>query len=204
MGWLRRGDRSRGSSDDGPDGEPFSEPVERSVPGVAALLDEVGESGSHAVLDLGPAVSANLDVYGRFAGAVRFADLLDVRSRAGLRSALEEIPARPDRPYDLVFAWDTLDRLYPPERPLLMERLVEVTSPDARLHAVFRASDTGATPPLRFVLLDTDRVRCEPAGPKRSAGPRLLPTEVEELLGPFEVIKGFTLRGQLREYVAAR
>lgn len=204
MGWLRRGGRSPRGSDDGSDREPFSEPVERSAPGVAALLDEVGEDGSHAVLDLGPSVSANLDLYRRFAGTVRFADLLDVRSRAGLRNALEEIPARPDRSYDLIFAWDTLDRLYPPERPLLMERLVEVSAPDARLHAVFRATDTEATPPLRFVLLDVDRVRCEPAGPPRSPGPRLLPTEVEELLKPFEVIKGFTLRGQLREYVAAR
>lgn len=207
MGWLRRGDRSQRPSDEGADEEsdgPFGEPVERAAPGVAALLDEIGEEGPRAVLDLGPAVPSNLQLYGRYASRIRFVDLLEVRWERGLPSALGGIPEQPDRPYDLIFAWDTLDRLYPPERPRLMERLIDVSAPDARLHAVFRASDSATTPPLRFVMLDVDRIRCEPAGPPRSPGPRLLPTEVEELLGPFEVIRGFTLRGQLREYVAAR
>lgn len=203
MGWLRRGDRSRRSSDEPSDGS-ADEAVERSTPGVAALLDGLDEDGSHAVLDLGAAVDANLRLYGRFASRIRFADLLSVRSRRGLTSALDEVPPQPDRPYDLVFAWDTLDRLFPPERPLLVERLVEVSAADARLHAVFRSSDAGTTAPLRFVLTDVDRMRYEPAGPPRSAGPPLLPTEVEELLSPFRVVRGFTLRGQLREYVAVR
>lgn len=203
MGWLRRGGRSSRPSDERSD-EPFDEPVERSTPGVAALLDGIDEDGSHAVLDLGPSVDANFRLYGRFASNIRFADLLSVRSRQGLSAALETIPPQPDPPYDLIFAWDTLDRLFPPERPRLMERLAGVSAGDARLHAVFRASDEATTPPLRFVLLGLDRMRCEPTGPPRSPGPRLLPTEVEELLGPFSVIRGFTLRGQLREYVAAR
>lgn len=203
MGWMRRDGRSRRPSDGDPD-QPFAEPVERSSPGVSALLEGIEADGSHAVLDLGPASESSLEVYGRFAGRIRFADLLDARSRAGLSSALGEIPAQPERPYDLIFAWDTLDRLYPPERPRLMERLARVGASDARLHAVFRSSDDATTPPLRFMLLDVDRVRCEPSGPARSPGPRLLPTEVEELLTPFSVVRGFTLRGQLREYVAVR
>lgn len=203
MGWLRREDRDGRPSDEGPDG-PFERPVERATPGVSALLDGISEDGSHSVLDLGPAVPANFRLYGRYARRIRFADLLSVRSRRGLSTALDEIPLRPERPYDLIFAWDALDRLFPPERPRLMDRLVEVSAPEARLHAVFRASDAPTLPELRFVLLDVDRVRCEPAGPPRSAGPELLPTEVEELLAPFRVIRGFTVRGQLREYVAAR
>lgn len=199
MSWLRRDDQSPRPPDERPD-----EPCERSTPGVAALLEGLSEDGSHSVLDLGPAVASNLRIYGRFASRIRFADLLAVRSERGLSSALGGVPRQPERPYDLIFAWDTLDRLFPPERPRLMERLVDVSAPGARLHAVFRASDTATSPQLRFVLLDLDRLRCEPTGPARSPGPRLLPTDVEELLRPFNVIRGFTLRGQLREYVAAR
>lgn len=203
MSWLRRDGPSRRSRDE-PAGEPFGEAVERSAPGIGALLDDLRSEGSHAVLDLGPAVAENFRLYGRFANRIRFVDLLAVRSRRGVRTALRGIPSRPDRPHDLVFAWDALDRLDSPERPLVMERIVEATAPGARLHAVFRASDEVRPPPLRFVLLETGRVRCEPVDRPGAPGPRLLPTEVEELLRPFEVIRGFTLRGQLREYVAVR
>lgn len=203
MSWLRREDPSRRSTDERSEA-PFEEPAERSAPGLAELLDGIREGGSRSVLDLGPAVAANFELYGRFADRIRFVDLLGVRSRRGLRAALEGIPLRPERPHDLVLAWDALDRLDPPERPLLVERILEVTGRGSRLHAVFRASDEAAPPPLRFVLLESGRVRCEPVDAPGSPGPRLLPTEVEELLRPFEVIRGFTLRGQLREYVAAR
>lgn len=203
MSWPGRGGRSRRSSDE-PSDEPFAEPVERSAPGVAALLDGIRRDRPHSVLDLGPAVPANLELYGQLADRVRFVDLLAVRSRRGVRSALEGIPPRPEPLHDLVFAWDALDRLDSRERPLAMERIEEVTGPGSRLHAVFRASGEVTPPPLRFVLLESGRVRCEPVAEGGSPGPRLLPTEVEELLGPFEVIRGFTLRGQLREYVAAR
>lgn len=203
MSWLRRDGPSRRSADERSQ-EPFGEAVERSAPGVEALLDELRRDRPRAVLDLGPAVAENFRVYGRFADRIRFVDLLDVRSRRGVRTALEGIPPRPARPHDLVFAWDALDRLDSPERPLVMERIVEATAPGARLHAVFRASDAVRPPPLRFVLLESGRVRCEPVDRPGGPGPRLLPTEVEELLRPFEVIRGFTLRGQLREYVAVR
>lgn len=204
MSWLRRDGPSRRSPDEGRPAEPFGEPVERSAPGLAALVDDLRRDGSLSVLDLGPAVSANFEIYGRFADRIRFVDLLAVRSRRGLRSALEGIPSRPGRPHDLIFAWDALDRLDPRERSLTMERIEQVTGPGSRLHGVFRASGEVTPPPLRFVLLEPGRLRCEPVGEPGSPGPRLLPTEVEELLGPFEVSRGFTLRGQLREYVATR
>ncbi len=203
MSWLRREGASRRSPDERSK-TAFEEPAERSAPGLAELLDGFPEGGSRSVLDLGPAVAANFELYGRFADRIRFVDLLSVRRRRGLRAALEGIPPQPGRPHDLVLAWDALDRLDPPERPLLVERILEVTGRGSRLHAVFRASDEAAPPPLRFVLLESGRVRCEPVDAPGSPGPRLLPTEVEELLRPFEVIRGFTLRGQLREYVAAR
>lgn len=203
MSWLRRDGPSRRSGDDRSKEAP-GEAVERSAPGVDALLDDLCRDGSHAVLDLGPAVAENFRLYGQFADRIRFVDLLSVRSRRGVRTALKGIPPRPERPHDLVFAWDALDRLDSPERPLVMERIVETTAPGARLHAVFRSSDQVRPPPLRFVLLESGRVRCEPVDRPGGPGPHLLPTEVEELLHPFEVIRGFTLRGQLREYVAVR
>lgn len=214
MGWLRRiGDLFSPSG--GPPPDESTEPdrssgpgpaaVERAAPGVAALFGAVEEGGDHAVLDLGPATGSSLEVYHRFAGHVRFADLLGEGAERGLAAALEALPSRGDRPYDMVFAWDTLDRLRPMERSRLVRRLTEITAPDARLHLVVDTSEENErSPPLRFTLLDEGRVRCEPAGQARLRRDRLLPADVEQMLAPFRVVRGFTLKGGLREYVAER
>lgn len=201
MDWLRRiGDSSPSST--GATDEPAPEPVEGAAPGAAAVFRGISPDDSHAVLDLGPGVDSSLRVYQRFARRIQFADLLASRSHQGLAEALKALP---ERPYDLVFAWNILDRLFPAERSRLMQRLAEVSAADARLHVVLRASEgTTGTHRLRFALLDVDRMRYEPVGPTRPNRRRLLPAEVEDLLAPFQVQRGFTLKGGLREYVAVR
>jgi hypothetical protein len=185
------------------EGVPWS--VERATPGVAALFEGVAPDETRAVLDLGAATDSSLHVYGSFARRVRFADLLDeATAQSGWAAALHALPPQPERPYDLVLAWDVLDRLFPEDRPRLVERLADVTAPRSRLHVVVDASDKPTTDPLRFTLLDVDRLRYEPAGPRRPARPGMLPAEVERLLHPFQVVRAFTLRPSFREYVAER
>lgn len=206
MEWLRRiGDflSPSGGSTDASDTADRTD--ERSAPGVAAMFRGCRRDGGHAVLDLGPAAGSSLQVYQRYARSVRFADLLTERSEHGLAEALDTVPIQPDRPYDMVFAWNTLDRLLPRERTRLVQRLVEICASDARLHLVTDAHEGASrSPPLRFALLDVDRVRFEPAGPTQPNRNRLLPADVEELLGPFHVARGYTVKGGLREYVAVR
>ena len=47
-------------------------------------------------------------------------------------------------------------------------------------------------------------MRYEPAGAPRPARSPLLPAEVERLLAPFHVVRAFTLKGGLREYLGVR
>jgi hypothetical protein len=144
-------------------------------------------------------------VYSRFARRIRFADLLgEATSPQGFAAALGALPPQTQLPYDVVLAWDILDQLFPEQRSGLVARLVEVSAPEARLHVVVDASDRATTHPLRFALLDLDRMRYEARGPARPAQRPLLPLEIERLLAPFQVIRAFTLKAGLREYVAVR
>lgn len=191
------------------EGEPeASEAVETAAPGVAALFQGVNQDGSHSVLDLGPGSPASMKLYGTFARHIRFADLpgyvTSHRGRGSIAGMMQGVPPQPDNPYDLIFAWDVLDQLYTEYHAPLVERLAEVSSPTARLHVVVRASEEDATRPLRFMLHQTDRMRYEPTGPDLPARKRLLPAYINQLLLPFRVLHGFTLKGGLREYVAAR
>jgi|SRR5687768_766029 len=180
--------------------------VETAAPGVAALLDGVGEDRNHAVLDLGTATDPNLRAYSRFARWIRFADVLREAvgpgpEEAGASRLRTNVPA--DRLYDFVFAWDILDRLLPDERLRLLQWLGEITLPNARLHFVVRA-EHALDVPLRFTLLDGSRLRFEPADRPHGLGPRLLPAEVTRLLPPLRIAHAFALRSGLREYVCIR
>ena len=180
-------------------------PIEGPAPGVAALFEGVSEDRGHAVLDLGPATDQSLRAYGRFARWICFADLLgeawwphDVGSAAGL-----QLPQL-DRTYDLVFAWDILDRLLPDDRPHLVQWLADITAPGAHIHVVVRASEDAITYPLRFTLVDIGHIRYEPTGTAPLPVSRLLPAEVAKVLMPLRVVRAFTLRNGLREYVVLR
>jgi hypothetical protein len=207
VNWLRRAGRQAQPSEPEPE-RPVSEAVEAAAPGVAALLEGVSEDGSHAVLDLGAASAASLSLYGRFARRIRFADVtgqaLSPLGRGSVSGLLEALPPQPEHPYDLVFAWDALDRLLPELHAPLVARLAEVTAPRARLHVVVRGSQQRTVRPLRFKLLDVDRMSYEPVGVAHPALPRHLPAQLAHLLEPFRVARGFTLKGDLREYVALR
>jgi hypothetical protein len=203
--WLRR--KAGAALPDAltPADAPVPGRVERASPGIAALLEGVTEDGSHAVLDLGSASDSSLQVYGRFARRVRFADLLGTAvSSGGVAAALDQLPTQPDPPYDVVFAWDVLNWLTPEERSALVERLAGITAPNARLFLAVEESGGATGQPLQFALLDSARMRYEPSGPTRPAGPRLLPAEVERVLAPFRVTRAFTSKVGLREYVAMR
>jgi hypothetical protein len=206
---LRRVARYGREARDGPaQVQPEPESYEAAAPGVASLLDGIGEDGSRCVLDLGAAAAASLDVYARFARHIRFADLpAQLRTPQGWRPVEElphALPAHPSQPYDLVFAWDVFDRLLPEYHAPLVARLADITTPTARLHVMAHSGEGPTTRPLRFALLGRDRMRYEPLGAAVPAGPRLMPARVAQLLLPFRVVHGFTLKGELREYVALR
>lgn len=169
------------------------------------MLDGVSADRSHAVLDLGSAADSSLTVYSRFARWVRFVDLLSATStEAEIEEALQSVPENPQRPYDLVFAWDILDRVNAKVRPRLITRLAQITSPDARLYAIVHSASEAFRPPLRFALLDVDTICYEEAGKPLSAGPPILPAELEKVVEPFRVLRAFTTRVGLREYVGVR
>jgi hypothetical protein len=204
--WLRRlGQSPAPESPSSP--EPLPEAVEGAAPGASIVLKGVSEDRSYSVIDLGPASDQSLRVYGRFARWIRFADVLGEswhRAPGSAAGLLEEAVPQGDRPYDLVFAWDFLDRLFPDSRPQLAEWLADVTAPDARVHLLVRTSEDVPMQPMRFVLLDVDRIRYEPTSSAKLPPSRLLPADVARVLAPLQVAHAYTLKTGFREYVAIR
>lgn len=205
-------------------------PRESAAPGLAAFLEGVSADGRHAVLDLGHAAGPKLSLYAPYARRMRFLDLLRPTGGAATwEAALAGIPRQDQHPYDLILGWDILDRLPPEHHGALMARLAQVSAPVARLHLLADASPPGQPSPgsFRFTPVAVDRMEAEEetsedpvsasasasgsasatASPSASASHRprrLQPAQVERLLLPFRVTRGFTLRLGLREFVAVR
>ncbi len=179
--------------------------MEGALPGMSSLLSGLGPGEVRSVLDLGPASGPSLRVYSGFARWVRFANLPGrMGSGEGRDRMLGPLPSSPGPPYDLILAWNALDDLVPELQSQVVQRIVEVSAPSARLHALFDASGRRTASPMRFSLLDPGRMLLEPVGPPRPRGPQLLPGGVESILEPFHVLRGFSLKTGFREYLAVR
>jgi hypothetical protein len=188
-----------------PEKAPSPATHERTSPALSAFFDRVSEDRSHSILDLGPVSGASLALYSRFARWVRFADLSDVANTpGGWSQALSTLRHDPDHPFDLVLAWDVLDRVPPEERPKLVAHIAKLTSPEARLYLLAGAHENREVPSYRFSVVELDRMRYEPGASPRPSHPRMSPTEVERLVSPFRVMKAFTSQIGLREYVAKK
>jgi hypothetical protein len=201
--WVRRIERHPLPGGSAPEGRGTG-PAERHAPGLTAFFRAISEDRSHAVLDLGAGASSSLRVYSRFARWVRFADVLTAAtSPSRWPEVLASLPPHSERPFDLVIAWDVLDRLPAEHRPDLVNRLAEITAPDARLFLLSAAPDVPIGP-LRFTLVDLDRMQYERTGEARPAHLPPMPAELQRVLSPFELLGGFSTQLGLREYVAER
>lgn len=205
MNWLRRRERGGEAVSLVIDEDPVSPRVVRRSPGGAALFDGITPDRSHSILDLGQATNSSLQFYSRYARWIRFADLLPPElTQDEVAEAIVRIPRHEDRAYDLVVAWDLLDRVEPTRRPGVMERLAAVSSPDARLFLVVDSPREVARPPLRFGFEEEDQIWSEEAEGAPTTWRPPLPAEVEGLVAPFQVVRAYTIRVGMREYVARR
>jgi hypothetical protein len=207
VSWLSRIGRglSREGGAAGATEEVRQPPGERSAPGIAALFTNLEEDGSHAVLDLGSASESSFRVYSRFARRIRFAGLLEAPQRGETwTEALRLFPDSVEGPFNLLLAWNILDRVPPELRSPVVELMARVALRGARLYVLADASGAGIRHPLSFTLPGLDRVSHQVVGEPYPSGSGLLPAELGRLLEPFEVVQAFTLKDGFREYVAVR
>lgn len=206
MKWLERIRRGQATAPTPePPGEPGPGALERASPALAALFRTLHDDGRHSVLDLGPAGSRHLRLLGRYARQIRFAGLIPrAHGDASWTTSIRELPFNTDEPYDVVLAWDLLDRLRPEERPGVIARFAEITAPEARVYMMVNASGATMSRPIHFTLLEPDRVSQREVGPPEPANPELVPAKLERILPPFQVTHAFYLRSGWREYVVAK
>jgi len=179
------------------------------MPGLADVLRSLPDDGSARLLDLGPLVVANYDVYLHHARRIRFAHVWrDAFPTPGPGTDPRVDPARAvphdDRtaPYDVVLAWDVLDCLDPDDAVSMVHRVATVCRPRGRLHALFTGAGSRPTRPMRYAITGAGRVRPLDCESRTVPAAGLAPAELERRLAPFAVEHSCILRHGAREIVA--
>lgn len=188
--------------------------VEHHSPGLEVALGIASERESVRVLDLGPAVAANLDFLSAFARHVRFVDLLgdggpisELGEFEGqeLRRRVREILPSDWGVYDLVLAWDLINYLDEVRVESIVERLRALSHGGTVLFAMIATTREIPARPLTYTIADRSTVTAGGDDPAAVVEcPRRPPAAVERLLSGFSVERSYLLRHGVQEYVAVR
>jgi hypothetical protein len=183
-----------------------------SSPGLEEALRGVPDGDTCKVLDLGPAVSDNVEFVSTFASYLQIVDVIsrdpaaDVAEGGGVGrlSSLRDLAEEHRRSFHLVLAWDVLNYLSTEQAERMIASVADLCHPGARLHAIVFSTDTMAAVPNRYRILDSSRLEYEPGTTDLRGVPSLPPSAVEKLLKGFRIEHSFVLQHGVHEYVAAR
>jgi hypothetical protein len=163
------------------------------------------------VVDLGPAVGANLSFLSeRFACSVEVVDLVHslppVVAGDPAAAVRETLPAAGE-PADLVLAWDILNYLDRPQFRAAGEVLAARCRPGATLFAMIVTGKEMPREPGRYLLQEgrergVDLVYRH--APGRRPAPRYRPAEVDQMLPGFSVDRSMLLRHGIQEFLMVR
>jgi len=169
---VRKGDR---------EGSPEG-PVEHPSPGLRAIVEALDPESDNRVLDVGPAVPANITFFSRFATHIRIADAVeDLRSIVpdeddpdAVVAMVEKIlPVEPGE-FDVVMAWDLLSYLGPEVVVSLVARLQMACRSGAKVLLLIQSGSTMPADPQVFEIRSDDRIAYRPTT-SRSVAPRDVP-----------------------------
>ena len=223
MTWsLRRGVRAASPRSEGPPSGAAAEtaaPLPQHSLGLPALLEHLPAEGRPAVLDLGPAVGANVDFFLELGCRVHVADLYDsLPAREPSWSDPEGDGAvlprgllpRGPACFDLVLAWDLLNYLTPPQMRAVAQALEPCSRRGTVVFALVATLRQMPPRPLRYRIVGRDRLLYEdgPAEAPRAAEatracPRYHQPDLERALPGFGVATSYLLRTGVQEYLFA-
>lgn len=183
-----------------------------SAPGLEEALRGVPDDGSCRVLDLGPSVAGNVEFVSSLASYLHIIDVInrgpgtsDHEGPGSDRlSAVHRLLDDHQRSFHLVLAWDVFNYLSPEQAERLNQSVAELCLPNARLHAIFFATDTMPAVPNRYRIVDRAHVAYEPVTTEIRGAPDVPPAAVAKLLKGFRIEHSFVLQHGVHEYAATR
>ena len=181
---------------------------------LATLLRQLPGDRQPKILDLGPAVGANISMLAGLGCRIWVADLFrSLRAREGEdvlgdlgsldRLLHRNLPESDDDGYDLILTWDLLNYFRPEELTVLGRHLARVCREQGTLFAMIALGRQMPDRPMRFGIADAEHLTYDTETAHRKPSPQYKQPDLERLMPGFEVETSFLLRSGIQEYVLA-
>lgn len=183
--------------------------AEYPAPGLKGALEHLPRPGG-SVLDLGPALGANIRYFGGVGARVRIADLERSIDDEGAREAIPAIwerklvhllPFDDGERFDLVLAWDLPNYLGRERWPAVARRIVERLAPGGAFHLLARVGAEMPARPSIFRIVEPGVVSEQVIATRTVAAPRLPHAEVEKMNPGLVAPRSHLGKSGMQEYV---
>jgi hypothetical protein len=193
--------------------EPPAPPVdiEHAAPGFKQAADRLPRPGA-SVLDLGPALAANVAFFRRLQARLRVSDLEGTLAEAGIWSPPKKLGRWPaqvasvlsagsDEQYDLILTWDFSNFLGRERWPAVAELLVERLRPTGVVHLLARTGREMPALPGQFRITAADTIRETPRVTETVPPPRFSHGEIERLHPGLAAARSFLDKHSVQEFL---
>jgi len=181
--------------------------------GLNALLDRMQGDRSYSILDLGPALEANVRFWSQFSCRLHINDFYrsyrEWKSSAVLGEESEEaafsvlLPFSDETVFDIILAWDLFNYFDLRELEALVQKLSRWCRPGTLLFALISSLPNIPASPIIFRILNREQMICERSTQETRPCPRYEPRDITRLMARFTVASSFLSRRGIREYVFA-
>jgi hypothetical protein len=176
-----------------------------------AIMELLDGEQQYGVLDLGPAVGANVDFFSELSSQLYVADLLRTLESKQLAAAEEEIdwgsvfeeisPYQEGTRFDLVLAWDVLNYLTPLQIQAAVRRIGDFCAPDALLYAMISTRKDIPAHPRSYHIVSSNRLVYWTPGRAIRPCPLYKEPDLIRLMPRFRVKSTYILRNGIQEYL---
>lgn len=182
-----------------------------NAPLFASLLEQLHQAEQRCVvLDLGPARTETIAVFGQFRSRLDIADIADGVERLADELELDELqrrieamlPPPQEERANVILCWDLLNYVNRQALAALMTAVAERARPGAYAHALIAySSSTMSARPGCYVPLDEQRlVNLAPAQAERPS-PRYSPEDLTNCMPRYRVERARLLRNGMQEFL---
>lgn len=208
MSWLRRAQEEPAPASLPPPPPAAPELAEHPAPGLKAALAALPHPGA-AILDLGPALAANVNFFCRLGARLRIADLAAAFEEgvpqappARWRELLPELlPMGAEERFDLVLAWDLVNYAGRERWPLVAAHVTSQLAAGGAIHLLAQVEKEMPAFPARYRIVEPGTISEERRSTARVATPRFSHAEIEKLHPGLVAPRSFLGRHGVQEFL---
>ncbi len=194
------------------------EPIEDSPPepeasvslALKVLYDQLRHQRKYHILDLGPALGANVDFFSQFSCKVYIEDFYRTltsfdylsEDKLSYQAVFEYLlPYQKNTRFDIILGWDLFNYLERDELQSLILHLGNFCHKGTLLFALISTSKHVPEKPTTFQIVNHDRLLYQTNSTVLRQCPRYQQNDLNQLIPNFRVCNSFLLRNGFKEYL---